>query len=222
MPLDYQPNSDIIKKRLEVAHNPDQSIVRCQFFDAENIFFRKHVFNQRVLIAGSGLGNDSFELAKYNNEVIGIDLIQSFVEYAKKEAKGRKLKNVHFECKDITKLDYPEDYFDSAVLNMGTIGNFDDKEKIISSLLKISKKLYFDFYPPIQKNLKKRKKMYEQEKWINVRIDGTKIVSDDGLDSLSLSEEEISRIIKSMGASVKYYRFHEFSIMAEVIKNKKS
>ena len=60
--------------------------------------------------------------------------------------------------------------------------------------------------------------MYSEEKWKNVRIEGDKVVSDDGLDSISLSQKELDTIIQSLGAKVKYYKFHEFSIMAEVTK----
>jgi len=60
--------------------------------------------------------------------------------------------------------------------------------------------------------------MYAEEKWENVRVIGTKVISDDGLDSISLSQKEIGSIITSFGAKVKYHKFHEFPIIAEVTR----
>jgi len=101
---------------------------------------------------------------------------------------------------------------------MGTIGNFSNKKEVILALLKVSKKLYIDFYPPTKQGLNNRKKMYEEERWINVKIKGNKIISEGGLESASLSKKDIIEIIKSIRAKVKFYPFHKFSIMVEITK----
>jgi len=91
MSLKYE-DSKIIKKRLEVAHNPRIAKIRGEFFQREYSFFKRYIKNQRVLIAGAGLGHDSFELAKYNKEVIGIELLKDLVKESKKIANKRGVK----------------------------------------------------------------------------------------------------------------------------------
>jgi len=59
MALDYKLSTENIKQRLLVAHDPNQAVIRGKFFEAEYTFFREHIRNQRVLVAGSGLGHDS-------------------------------------------------------------------------------------------------------------------------------------------------------------------
>ncbi|KYK26819.1 hypothetical protein AYK26_04500 [Euryarchaeota archaeon SM23-78] len=216
MALDYKGTFDISFKMLETAHDPNQAKIRAYFFEKENEFFRKHIRNQKVLVAGSGLGHDSFELARYNKQVIGIELHEPLVEIAKKRAQELGLKNVEFRGGDFTQLDYKDKSFDSAVLNMGTIGTLEDKVKAIKELLRIANLVYLDFYPPTQTGLQIRKKMYEEEKWKNVRINDTRIVSDDGLDSIPISKKEMSEIVNSINARVKYYPLCDFAVMAEI------
>ena len=218
MALDYKLSIENIKQRLEIAHNPNQAVIRGQFLDAEYAFFQREIRGQKVLVAGSGLGDDSFVLAKYNRKVVGVELIEPFVGYSRKRAEELGLDNIVFEHGDITNLRFSNGEFDSAVLNMGTIGNFNNKQMVLSELLRVANTVYFDFYLPTPSGLEKRKKMYSEEKWTNVRIEGTRVISDDGLDSISLSQEEINTIVKSLGAKVKYHQFHEFSMMAEVTK----
>ena len=119
---------------------------------------------------------------------------------------------------DITQLDYDNKEFDSAILNMGTIGNFDNKINVISELLRVARTVYFDFYPPTPEGLEQRRRMYSEEGWTNVRIEGKKVVSNDGLDSKSLSKKKINEIVKSIKAKVKYYEYHNFATMARIKK----
>jgi hypothetical protein len=215
MTLDYKLSADNIKERLLAAHNPSKAVIRDQFFKAEYDFFRSNIIKQNVLVAGSGLGHDSFELAGYNLLVVGVESLEPLIEYSRKRAEELRVYNVIFHHKDITKLPYVNHDFNSAVLNMGTIGNVNDKNAVLDALLKSASKVYFDFYPPTAAGIEKRRRMYSEEQWKNVRVKGTSIVSDDGLDSASLSQEEIDILVSSLGAKVKYYPFHDFSVMAE-------
>ena len=218
MALDYKLSTENIKQRLLVAHDPKQATVRCQFFDAEYAFFRAHIRDQKILVAGAGLGHDSFELVGYNRAVVGVELLEPFVDYSRNQAKILGLDNVVFQQGDITSLLFSDGEFDSAVLNMGTLGNFDDKNQVLHELSRVANHVYFDFYPPTRDGLEKRRVMYSEEKWKNVRIEGTRVVSDDGLDSSSLSQKEVSGIVHSLGLKVNYNQFHEVSIMAEVTR----
>ncbi|MFH1978282.1 MAG: class I SAM-dependent methyltransferase [Candidatus Aenigmatarchaeota archaeon] len=216
MTLEYSKVINTVIERLRNAHNLSIAKIRGRFFQMECNFFQKHITNKKVLVAGSGLGHDSFELAKYNKEVVGIEIIEKYVKISREEAEKRDLNNIVFKKGDFTELEYSDNYFDAAVLNMGTISNFDDKSKVIKELLRVSKKVYVDFYPPTENGLKKRQKMYEEEKWINVRIEGTKIVSDDGLDSISISKDEMLKIIQSIGGKVTFHEICDFALLAEI------
>jgi len=66
MSLHYEHSIETIVSRLTLAHNPEIARIRAEFFNEENEFFRQNIVNQNVLVAGSGLGHDSFQLAQYN------------------------------------------------------------------------------------------------------------------------------------------------------------
>lgn len=89
MALEYSKSAKTILERLKVAHNPKIAKIRAEFFEKENNFFRKHIRNQRVLVSGSGLGHDSFELAKYNKEIVGVELLRPLIGIAKKRSKKK-------------------------------------------------------------------------------------------------------------------------------------
>ncbi len=218
MALEYTLSIDEIMQRLETAHS-QKAVIRGEFLNAEYLFFREHIKNQHVLVAGSGLGHDSFELAGYNKSVVGIELIPSLVEYSNKRKQELGLDNLVFQNGDFTNLNMFNDrHFDSAVLNMGTIGNFDYKTQILSEMTRVADTSYFDFYTQTLNGLKKRREMYIEEGWINVRIHGNRIMSDDGMDSTSLSGKEITSILAPLGVRVRYHQFHEFAVMAEVTR----
>ena len=230
MTLEYNKHHHHIFEKLMIAHNPKLAKIRAEFFEKEYAFYREHINKKTVLVAGSGLGHDSFELVKHNSLVIGIDKIEPFVRFANNQVKHQNyfgdqlMKGKHYPVSfyhvdfmrfsDNKKNNFP--FIQSAVLNMGTIGNFNDKKIIIYILSKVAEKFYFDFYPLGEKGLQIRKQMYEQEGWKNVRIENNGIVSDDGLESNCSSEKEINQIINSIGAKVIYHPIGEFAVMAEV------
>ena len=218
MEMNYKNIIEIVRKKLENAHNPKISKIRTKFFTKEYNFFKNHIKNKNVLVAGSGLGHDSIALAKHNKKVVGIELIKQYIEIANYRSKILGLKNIYFERGDFRKLKYPNKSFDIAVLNMGTIGDFKNKKEVLNELLRVAKKVYFDFYPPTENGLNKRKKMYEEEGWNNVQIKNYALVSKDGLYSKSISKEEINKVVKDIKAKAKCYNFCDFSTMAEVMK----
>jgi len=215
MSLDYS-NAKRIINALEIANNPKKSEIRAEFLNSEKNFFRKHIKNKKVLVAGSGLGYDSFYIAEFNKEVIGVEISRPILKISKTRLKKNGLKNVKFKQGDFRKLKYKNKSFDCAVLNMGTIGNFSNKTGIIKELLRVANVVYLDFYKTSRKMMEKRKEMYETEGWTNVRIKGKSVVSDDGMDSESISKKEFSVIMKLAGGKAKYYHLCDFAIMAEI------
>lgn len=215
--MEYSNHEDVIKS-LRVAHDPLIAKIRSDFFVKENDFFKSYIKNLRVLVAGSGLGDDAFELAAYNMEVLGVEIFEEMVALARQEAKNRGLKNISFEKGDIYNLPYDNNSFGAAVLNMGSIGNFNDRELLIKELLRVSKRAYIDFY--ILENLDIRKKMYEEEGWKNVSIKDYAVVLNNWLVSRSLPEQEFSRIAKNLGVEVELFPLNSFSKMAVYFSNK--
>lgn len=214
MSFDYKNLEHTALYRLTTANNKRQSKIRHEFFVKENEFFKKHFNNKFILVAGSGLGHDSFRIAKYNKKIIGIDILPLLVKRSNEKAKKRKTKNIKFKVGDFTKLKYSNSHFDVAVLNMGTIGNFDDKEKVIKKLIRVAKEVYVDFYIGSIKALRKRKKMYEEELWKNVRIVGKDIVSKNGLETQHISKKELKLIANKLKIKVSFHKFSDIGIMA--------
>ncbi|MEK6926203.1 MAG: class I SAM-dependent methyltransferase, partial [Nanoarchaeota archaeon] len=151
-------------QRLSTANNSKISKIRGKFFADEDNFYRKNIKNKIVLVAGSGLGNDAIRISKYNKKVVGIDILPKLVSFSEKRRKKLGIKNISFKVGDIKKLKYKNNSFDVAVLNMGTIGNFDNKAEIIKELLRACKEAYIDFYQDSKKSRERRKKMYEEER----------------------------------------------------------
>ncbi len=215
MSLDYSKNSNIIVEKLRRAHNPNLAIIRGTFFKAEYLFFRKNVRDQLVLVVGSGLGDDSFELVQYNKKVVGIELLSDLVLTSSQIKQKLNLSNVEFYQEDLF-FHNPSRKYDTSILNMGTIGNFNDKQKLITKLLSYSKRVCLDFYLEDEMSLKIRKKMYQEEGWKNVKIENKKIVSEDGLESKSISKLELTKIIHELECSVVYHYLTDFSMMAAI------
>ncbi len=80
----------------------------------------------KILDAGCGLGRHSIKLGEKGYEVLGIDSSPLYVEYAKKEAGKRNLKNVSFKTEDVRKISY-EDKFDLVISMWSSFGYFDDE-----------------------------------------------------------------------------------------------
>lgn len=212
-----------IEKMLKVAHDPRHSPIRAKFFEKEYRFFHRHIQNQVVLVAGSGLGHDTFELASNNKHVIGIEILPPLVQLAQLHARQKHITHVEFRTGDI--LDLKTRLADTSVLNMGTIGNFSDhnagtpgtvsdRERVIRALLKASDRLFLDFYPPTSKGIYMRQKMYTEEGWRHVTIEGTAIKNPDGLYSVSIAPEELSALAQRLHLHIEFYDLCEFAKMA--------
>lgn len=206
----------LVRKMLLQAHDPQVAKIRSRFLSKEYSFLKRRIQNQQVLVAGSGLGHDSFVLAPTNKRVVGVEIIPSFVEEARRKAQHQKLHNVEFYNDDILCLPHPQHYFDAVVLTMGTIGNFDDMELLIRRLLYVGKKLYFDFYSSSKRALLRRKKMYEEESNYKIYIKGSAIFNNEGFETKSYSKKSMKKLIRGVGASVKFFPILNFAYIAEV------
>jgi len=220
MAVNYYSNTDKIAQMLRNAHNTQICKIRKDFFDAEFSFFKSKIQGKNILVAWSGLWHDTFVLAQYNKYVTGIELIKNFVSEANENLKKTNYTNISFVQWDFLTYDFPDKYFDVVVLNMWTIGNFDNKSVVIKSLFKIWKKLYFGFWSPEEKDVLLRLQMYNEEKNFrdaNFEIDWTTIKEKDSwLESNCTKIEEVQNIVDFIWAKVLFYAVFKSYIIAEI------
>lgn len=217
MSVNYHHNTDQIAQILRNAHNPEICKVRKDFFEAEFDFLKPLIQWKNILIAWSGLGHDSFALAEYCKYITWIELIQVFVDEANENLKKIWFTNITFLQWDFLNLDYPDKHFDVTILNMWTIGNFDDKKSVIKSLLRVANKLYFWFREENVKDVPIRLQMYQEEKELrNVlfEIEGTTIKEKiSWLESHCTSRQEIEKIGQSLWTKISFYPiFYSFTM----------
>jgi SAM-dependent methyltransferase len=79
----------------------------------------------RVLDVPAGDGRIALELGAAGFEVVGVDLIDAFVEAGRRDAEKRRIENVTLEVGDMRDLSY-EAEFDAAICFWGSFGYFDD------------------------------------------------------------------------------------------------
>jgi len=102
----------------------ESGIFYSTFIDPLLTSLRKNVLNQikegeSVIDIACGTGAQVLECSKKASMVLGIDLSESMVKFAEKQAYRRKITNVKFMVADATVLhDISEEPFDSAILSM--------------------------------------------------------------------------------------------------------
>jgi SAM-dependent methyltransferase len=79
----------------------------------------------RVLDVPAGDGRIALELGAAGFEVVGVDLIEAFVEAGRRAAEKRRIENVTLEVGDMRELSY-EAEFDAAICFWGSFGYFDE------------------------------------------------------------------------------------------------
>lgn len=220
MSVNYHNNTEQIAMMLRNAHNPNICKIRKDFFDAEFSFLKSYIQWKNVLIAWSGLGHDSFILSEYCKYITGIELIQAFIDEANDNLKKDGYTNISFLQWDFLNLDYWDKHFDVSILNMGTIGNFDDKEKVVQSLFRVANKLYFWFREPNKNDIQIRLQMYQEEKNfrdVEFEIQWTTIKENlSGLESNCTKVESVQDIVDNIWAKVRFHPIFKSFIIAEV------
>lgn len=217
MPLKYMDPLGVAVERLKSAHDPSLSKIRDDFFHDEYTFFQRYILRKKVLVAGSGLGHDTFELARYNASVTGIEINPILVNKALELNRMHEFSHVAFVQGDFFNLPFSDLEFEVAVLNMGTIGTVDHPEKAIKELTRVAKVAFVDFYTRSEISIQKRIKMYSEEGWQRVRWDAQSnaVVSDDGLCSRSFDIGDIYEWATFAGVSVTINELGDLACIAE-------
>jgi ubiquinone/menaquinone biosynthesis C-methylase UbiE len=79
----------------------------------------------RVLDVPTGDGRIALELGAAGFEVVGVDLIEAFIEAGRRDAEKRRIENVTLEVGDMRELSYDAE-FDAAICFWGSFGYFDE------------------------------------------------------------------------------------------------
>jgi SAM-dependent methyltransferase len=83
----------------------------------------------KFLDVGCGHGRHANELARRGFSVVGVDLVEGFVERARQEAEREDL-DARFERADMATFDAPDASFDRAVCLFDAFGFFDDMHQL--------------------------------------------------------------------------------------------
>lgn len=121
---------------------------------------RKHVLREihsgeKIIDIACGTGAQVFEIAAKAGKVVGVDLSESMIRYAKKQAVKRNITNVEFVVSDATKLaDFSDTSFDLAIMSLA-LHQFSPElhSPILNEMKRISKKIIMvDYAVPLPKN----------------------------------------------------------------------
>ncbi|MGV8151288.1 MAG: class I SAM-dependent methyltransferase [Candidatus Woesearchaeota archaeon] len=214
--LDY--GNPIVIERLINSHINAVCPACIDYNNLQEKYFKENINDSKVLVAGSGLGFETAILSEYNKYVLGIDnnplLVKMSQAYFQKP-------NIRFSLGDFTNLALDTSSYDHAILNYGTIGNFNifEQKNIIQELSRVAKVVHIDFYTR-EGNLN-RKAMYDQEGWRRVRITDGAFTSEEGGYSQIFSKREFDNLVKSSGNfRAKYSKLPKFGYYAKICKRK--
>jgi SAM-dependent methyltransferase len=237
-------NSELENKLIELLiRSNDEEVckVRADFRREEQYMLTKFISDDsqnrggegRILDAGSGLGYELPDLAKTYRGlgpvlVIGIekskavcDLSRKYIEekYAKKELKPyERIKTVNA---DFFKNPFDDEFFDYSILNSGTIGNFEDDQKInlIKELIRVtSNYVYVDFFSSEKAAFEKREKMYNEMNLGKVKLEGNRFINEKlGVFSESMTLDKFDSLLNDVGDVCRSYtRMRTFGWMVEI------
>lgn len=101
--------------------------------------FKKKGYS-KVLDLGCGTGRHSLFLANNGFFVYAIDISKTGIEILKRNAKKQGLKNISYKLHNITKIPYPNNFFDAliCVFAMGH-GTLSDAKKTINEIYRVLK-----------------------------------------------------------------------------------
>jgi len=110
---------------------------------------------QTVIDIACGTGAQAFEIAQYAKHVVGIDISESMISYAKKECNKRKIVNVEFFVADASNLNqFRKNEFEIATLTMA-LHQFSPEisSPILRELKRVAQKIIVvDYAVPLPKN----------------------------------------------------------------------
>lgn len=209
----YGQVAETVRNRLLAAHDPAVAHLRALFFDAEQRILAERVRDSVVLVAGAGLGHDSFSLAPFNRMVVGVEILPSLAGRAEEARVRQGVSNVHFVCGDFYRPPV-RPVFDAAVLNMCTICTIAEPAAAVTALLATARRVYADTYLSTDDCVSLRVQMHAGEGWRDLAVYDHTVVSSDGLWSRGFTVDELSELARAADARVELIPMPPFGNMA--------
>ncbi len=209
----YGQVAETVRYRLLAAHDPAVAQLRARFFEAEQSILAERVRGGAVLVAGAGLGHDSFSLAGFNRTVVGVEILPSLAARAEEARVRQGVENVHFVCGDFYRPPV-RPVFDAAVLNMCTLCTIADPAAAVSALLGVAERVFADAYLSTDDCVALRVQMHAGEGWTDLRVYDHTVISSDGLWSRGFTVDELSELAGQAGARVELVPMPPFGNLA--------
>ena len=98
--------------------------------------------SRRILDVCIGTANSSIIIAQKNpkNEIVGIDLSPNMIAVAENKIRKQKLKNIHFQLMDATKMTFQDSAFDIVTVSFGLHElNYELMMKILKEMFRVLK-----------------------------------------------------------------------------------
>jgi SAM-dependent methyltransferase len=167
----------------------------------------------RVLDIGCGAGREAFALAELGLDVVGIDVAPDMIAEAKRHAQTFR-KNIHFEVKSATTLDYPLNSFKYVLLSAGVYSHIPTRQLRIDMLRKINDLLtpdgIFFFSVLYRKHSLSRISIYDAFRKITKPILNERLHSEPG--------DALVRYVSPVGTPSKLCYVHFFKDPSEVLE----
>jgi len=187
----------------------------------EKKFFIENIEkNQIILDAGCGKGGTIKILAKKSKKIVGIDISDDILIYAKKITHNNK--NVELFKESIDKLHFADSYFDIAILGMNTFGNLhNNKVNVLKELIRVVKpdgRIYISTYS--EKALDDRLKSYEASKIKYKIMSHGKIQLDSSFNNKvkiiteQFSKSDLQKIFTKLKQKFKIIKLNKISYMS--------
>lgn len=119
------------------------AIDKVGLWDSEKIIFNKYIAkNNKILDIGCGAGRTTINLFKEGYSFItGLDVADNLLDYAKKYSQENNL-NINFVLGDATKLDFPDNTFDTVIFSyngMQCIPKKENRDKVLKEIHRVLK-----------------------------------------------------------------------------------
>ena len=170
-------------------------------FLTKNPWFTNYISKKDVVLdLGCGNGQNTFKAAKKAKKVIGVELDDALLKFAKKTATTKKLQNVIFTKADLEKrLKYKSDYF-NKVLFLDVLEHLLNRNQILDEIKRVLKPggLLFLGVPNKETSWKKIQ-----------RAVGVCSYSDPD-HKIEYSGKEISNLLNSHKFKIRYFGYGKF------------